>query len=317
TFDESLGDRVRVSIVASGMLRQVGATPAPPYATPPIFQTPPAAPPSPAPAVSPQGAARGNGSTAPSAAQSNGQAPAPPVHAPQGRSNGPAPAHTAQDSYPPPHLNMPTGGHSPSYDASGLEQHAYDITADARADGDMQRRLSAALTLTVAEDFVPGDRRDASAQSREAWRGGGVTIEETSPLGSADELPSRVPTSARPVRPEEPPFRPELTADVRRQPRRVPEIDEFPALAQREFQGRKEPPRKPGLFERLAGMGRRGDDSNHSEATNNGFGANPRNEPQHNARQTGSGSPPRSPQGAPQSGGQASDMPALLRKDRR
>ena len=313
TFDESLGDRVRVSIVASGMLRQVGATAAPLYATPPIFPTPP----SPAQAVSPQPAARGNGPTAPLAMPSNGQAPVPSLHALQGRPSGSAPLHAAQESYHPPHSNPPTGGHPPSFGASGLEQHAYDGTADARADGDMQRRLSAALTVSAAEDFVPVDHRDSSAKSREAWRGGGVTIEETSPLGAANELPSRVPTSARPVRPEEPPFRPELTADVRRQPRRVPEIDEFPALAQREFQGRKEPPRKPGLFERLAGMGRRADDSNHNEATNNGFGANPRNEPQHNARQSGSGTPPRSSQGAPQPGDQASDMPALLRKDRR
>ncbi|NJM55818.1 MAG: hypothetical protein HC841_07950 [Verrucomicrobiae bacterium] len=44
------------------------------------------------------------------------------------------------------------------------------------------------------------------------------------------------------MRTEEPPFTPELPAEARRQPpRRVPEIEEFPPLAQREFYGRNEP----------------------------------------------------------------------------
>ena len=70
-------------------------------------------------------------------------------------------------------------------------------------------------------------------------------------------------------------FAPEMPVEVRRPPRRMPELEEFPAPVQREYRNRASesdphqaesaPAKRPGLFERLAGRTRRAGDSHVSD----------------------------------------------------
>ncbi len=331
TFDESLGDRVRVSIVASGMLRQAGAAPV--YGTTSPGQQ--------------LGHQSGHQQAAPAMFAMPSATPAPPHGQLSGLTAG-SPVVSAPNppsrngsgvvQMAPGHQPMTAGYASAPINDPGTNP-GYNIGREPvyEPEPDMQRRLSAAIQTPVVEEFAAAHRRETPPDPREPWRRGGVTIEETPPLGYGDDPISRgqktgsksgsglgsasggasLPASARPVHVEDQPFRPELTADVRRHPRRVPEIDEFPPLAQREFQGRNEPPRKPGLFERLAGLGRRADDSNHNESLGHGNGGNVRSSAPENARQSSNSGALRGQVSPSPSNGQASDMPSLLRKDRR
>jgi cell division protein FtsZ len=166
TFDETLGDRVRVSIVASGMMRQGELAPMPAHGDPRQRQ--------------------------------QARAASPP----------PAPRQEMQRNYAPPPPLQP------------------------QQDEDMQRRLSEAI----------GSEGDAHERqgSREVWRApGNVVIEEgfahmqwaSRPQGHA----------APPAEPGNQPtghFIPAPPAELRRGARRMPEVDDFPPVAQREYRAK-------------------------------------------------------------------------------
>ena len=225
TFDETLGDRVRVSIVASGMVRESEALAR-------LASQPAAAPAVPAPAsVSP-------GKRAPETSRA---------------------AVETQASRP---------KQSPA-NRSSVE------------DSDIQRRLSEAI-LNGPDSEPEARAADAFAdqsRQRETWRGpGNVTIEEGFPA-----LPSPAPqpvvrTNDQAIvhAPDPHAFNPAAPADIRRQPRRMPEIEDFPVIGQRELRARGsqtgkgdtsgEPAgwaesRRPNIFERLTGFARRANDS--------------------------------------------------------
>ena len=208
TFDESLGDRVRVSIVASGMMRQ-GET---------------------------------AGSAPPGAHGRPGAATTPPA-IPQPRSHDPRAAQAASVS---------TG------------------------DAEIQRRLTAALQTDPARHGEPNFYSESStpritAPTPSVWQGPGSVLVEEAPLPVAPR--NEVARTQAP--PPTPPFVPELPVDFRRPARRMPEIDEFPIPAQREYraraaseapgENRQTPAKRPGLFDRLSGRSRRSDDSHLSQ----------------------------------------------------
>ncbi len=353
TFDESLGDHVRVSIVASGMMRQTAmATPS--SVAPPVQSASPFSSGSPVQAATSAQPAAPSHQSAPAMFDiphdGHDQMPAtlaqtvrPPQHNTQPQPQSPSrPVHSGGPS---------SAGPSPDPQYSDARYYSDGRSSDAPprgnafdglAETEMQRRLSAAIEMPLMEEFAAahhgydGQSEAASSAGQGSpgtWRQGGVTIEETSPLGlqagaAGSDRPSRVPASAQPVRTDEPPFMPELPAEARRQPpRRMPEIEEFPPLAQREFHGRNEQPKKPGLFERLAGMGRRSDDggrrtddsrdSRHGEAFDGHAPHGNRNDSSVNARQTAPGSTGTGPRNSARQTHQDVDMPAVLRKDRR
>ena len=204
TFDESLGDRVRVSIVASGMMRQNE------HSTQPL-----------------------------------GQPPIP----------------RAKEQQAPP---QPKRAAAP--------QNDFD---------DVQRRLSAALQSHDPSDpFAPSRWMDplprVPSPPREMWQAPGSVMIEEAPLTPAKAAHNGAARQAdlkqKSAGPQNVAFTPELPTEIRRPVRRMPEIDEFSPVAQREFrsratsepQGRSSesvPVKRPGLFERLSGKTRRAGDS--------------------------------------------------------
>jgi len=200
TFDETLGDRVRVSIVASGMARL---------------------------------------SEAPATGQSD----------PRLRTVRPAPPAA------PPPRQEPARHHS-----------------KAPVDEDMQRRLSEAIGYS-AED---PRRESPPQQQRETWRApGNVVIEEgfshlTWAPQSQHARPAEDPPASR--GPEQ--FTPAPPVDLRRAGRRMPEVEDFPPVAQREYRAKTSlPPQAPagapqggddaprrGILQRIMGRGRRADE---------------------------------------------------------
>ena len=206
TFDETLGDRVRVSIVASGMARQGEpmSAPMPPPVDPRLRMTrQPVAP--------------------------------PPPPQPQ--------RHEAARGFP--------------------HQQAY-----ARPDEDMQRRLSEAIGVNVEEPA----RGQHAPQSRETWRApGNVVIEEG--FSQMNWTPQQAPRGTAPVDDANAsePFIPAPPADLRRGARRIPDVEDFPPVGQREYRakagyptqggpppppGSEEPPRR-GILQRIMGRARR------------------------------------------------------------
>ncbi len=125
--------------------------------------------------------------------------------------------------------------------ASGLEPAAA-MAGKPAADPHLARRLSDAL----------GGPSPATSAGRGPIRQGDVVIELGAPHPAMP--PGRRPQAPEPDRA----FTPQATQDVRRGPRRMPEVDDFPPLAQRELKARKSADatvdkRRPGLFARLAG----------------------------------------------------------------
>ena len=203
TFDETLGDKVRVSIVASGMGHPVDMMPMPP----PVDQ---------------RGASRGR-ATPPM--------PPPPPQAP----------HRAEPQpYPP------------------------------QRDDDVQRRLSEAIG---GRGEAP-QPRDAGNGSRETWRApGNVVIEEGFSHLAWPPQGAKSPASEPGSRSSES-FVPAPPVDARRSGRRMPEVEDFPPVAQREYRakagyatetppiptgpgaGADEQPRR-GILQRIMGRSRR------------------------------------------------------------
>jgi cell division protein FtsZ len=176
TFDETLGDRVRVSIVASGMSKS-----------------------------------------------DEEQEPVAALQEPRPR----APAKAAQAPVRPERTIQPL--------AAGED------------DEELSRRLSDAIgkAAAPAAPRAPANGSQAAAGngSREAWRApGNVVIEEgfshltwlaqsARPAARKDETPGDAPQEFKPAPP----------ADVRKGLRRMPDVDDFPPVAQREYRAKTAP----------------------------------------------------------------------------
>lgn len=210
TFDESLGDRVRVSIVASGMARSE-----------------------------------------------------------QQRPHHAGPSTTDQRAAPPP---IPAA------------QFASDPAVSSMPEGEVTRRLSDAIVGgydPLPHPMAPQGRAASEPprpSSREAWLApGNVLIEEASPTHGTAGPPHGSPRhdyEPTGYQNDEPRFAPAPPADIRRGGRRMPEVEDFPVVGQREYRARMgydrsdtgAPPveptledqhRKPGLLERLTGRSKR------------------------------------------------------------
>ncbi len=234
TFDDNLGDRVRVSIVASGMLRAGEAA---------RHQAAPL--------------------QAHASQQSVAQSSQPPAQsAPKTASTWPS--FMPQQSQP-----MPTP-------APGPQSHI-PVTG---ADDEMQRRLSEVLQQAqggpIRGGFLPQTQLEPPRPARESWNApGNVTIEEG--LGQFAPHANR-PYQAAPSQPvmrdlpgyNHSGFAPAAPAEIRRNGRRMPDVADFPPVAQREWHAKTMPQqpdpgsesfKKPGLLGRLTGLGRRAPDS--------------------------------------------------------
>jgi len=212
TYDPTLDDRVRVSIVASGMAR----------ATEAAFSI--AAPQPPALA---------------------GSRPFLPTTAP----GAPAPAA-----------------------APASREH--DILAEALRESGSTQASEGQVGPHPQPPPVPGSQ---------SWHGpDGVEITEMQPGAFAQ--PKYPPSAAAFGTPQMAPapaqeeFRPAAPAEVRRAPRRMPDVEDFPPIGQREYYAKTQPgtpparphgsapqptaePRRRGFFDRIAGLGRRESDS--------------------------------------------------------
>jgi len=219
TFDDNIGDRVRVSIVASGMIREgEGVRPSPAELR---MRVP--------------------------------QAPAVPAAAPMA-------AETVSRAR---------------------------VSAGAGED-EISRRLSEAIG--VGEDgeraVAPGGKRTgAVAPPREGWRApGDVVIEEGFSHLTWLAQSARSRARGEDERASEPEaFKPAPPADVRRGARRMPDVEDFPPLAQQEYRAKvghgpgaqtpsaseSEEDDSPrfGILQRIMGRGRRPEDDNALDAT--------------------------------------------------
>ncbi len=151
---------------------------------------------------------------------------------------------------------------------------------------DVQRRLSEALQMqTPAPPPLPGRDDPAARGARETWRApGNVVIEQVPPqLSASAPQPPPLPSGhgSDPYAGHHQAFTPAPTAEIRRPPRRMPDLQDFPAIGQRAYRalaGSPEasgqynpatgqpvhtaPPRRRGLFERITGRLRRQDEEN-------------------------------------------------------
>ena len=210
TFDESLGDRVRVSIVASGM----------------------------------------------SPDQPRSGASLPNTHLPVNH-HQPGPPPPPQTPYPPPYPQTYRQPAAPStQEAAG---HNDDVTDALRKAIEEQQPAAA------------GEPR-----SQQVWRGpGDVLIEEGLPqLGPGPSAPPPQKSGPAGARPAEP-FMPAPPIETRRAQRRMPTVEDFPVVGQREYRAKtawhetghqaqsaprpyapdsNPPAKKPGLFSRITGF---------------------------------------------------------------
>jgi cell division protein FtsZ len=217
TFDETLGEKLRVSIVASGLAKQ-GA------------------------AVDPAGSASRNAALPQHAPRSSF---APHFGAP-GRNEPPAPARFAPShagSVPPP-----------------VPPHAGNIRHDSSPEAaELTRALSEAIEQAAMDD--PGS-------ARPQWRSaeGALFEEGTLQLGGMSPPPTSSRGAYEDTQAYAPQFEPAAPLDVRHGARRMPMVEDFPVVGQREYRAKMgipeppegdPPPRKPTLFERLTGARRR------------------------------------------------------------
>ena len=257
TFDDTLGDRVRVSIVASGMNRPdqfaepVVARPAPPpvprQAPPHAQQAMPAARPAPA---TPQAAPR-------------------PIQ-PQRQQVA---VQQAQPSRPAAPAQPFTPAAPPGRPAPQPAAH----TAEAEAE-ELRRRLSDAMSDAGGYEGADDEAGYGEAEANPAgapWKApGDVYIEEKVPqLSSAPTARQAAATPAQPQAHGAADFSPSAPNEIRRpQQRRMPDLEDFPAVGQRDYRAKApsqpqaapasatpagEERRKPGLLQRLTGRGRR------------------------------------------------------------
>ena len=267
TFDDHLGDRIRVAIVASGMhgnaqVAQPQAS-APPQATgqpTSVFQRIQPQQPAKAQPVQP---AQMSAQPAPQTAQPQAPAAYAAGHTSAVRMQAPAFEPQAE----PRHAEPPVQPHVPMAAASS---YAAQVAAPAPMQQAPPQSGPPPLPQSVAQPAVQG---------RELWRApGDVVIEEIGPdvLAHQPQHPPRAPQPPVETTRVADGFRPGPPEDVRGG-RRMPDVSDFPAVGQREFRAKAEQyqdtspqqqpqptprvyadrqdaqPKRGGLFQRLVG----------------------------------------------------------------
>jgi hypothetical protein len=213
-----------------------------------------------------------------------GEAVPPPVQAPQIQSApqhmppaGLPPQGAITNAMPPLYSNHAVPPAPPGAIAPQSMPMAMPAPAGAPAHEEMHRRLTEAFNVP-APPLPPQQHQPSSKQAtepgRESWASGNVMIEDGfTPFahqGARQPNPYTAPTVSSAEPPPAPRgFEPAAPADIRRQPRRMPALEDLPAVGQREWQARQgnsgapvqpaEEGRKRGLFDRLTGLGRRQD----------------------------------------------------------
>jgi len=243
TYDEALGDRIRVSIVASGMARMGEVERAPP------------APPE-------DWVVRGN--------------KVPPRQAAPERPRQPAPqGHYGQPPMPPqPQPPQPQPPREPRGGAQDLQQRLTEALQYAPP------ASTFGAPLRQPPPQIPHEQ--SRGRGGDPWRGpGNVMIEDGPPQLQQAAAPPPLPHHGHhmPARGAGEPFAPQPTSEIRRSARRMPEPGEFPAGSEMPYpeahgeqshgyQGhgaakpaQPAPRRRLGLFERLAGRVRGSTDS--------------------------------------------------------
>ncbi len=251
TFDDNLGDRLRVSIVASGMGR--AADPASQHAAPVSF---------------PQAA------TAPVFAPSPLNGHSMPGHALPGHPINTLPHHATQPS-----PQYPQAGHQQFQHPQHQQHHGAAPVMSAPSDA-MQRRLSE--VLQSAQGPIQAEIAAAYPPVRSQWTApNNVSIEEGFAnigvgMRGASNAGQRPVAFAAPVTaPSQHGFMAQPPVEAPRASRRIPAVDEFPAVGQREWHAKNasasavqeraiEERRKAGFFGRLTGLVRK---SSHAQTT--------------------------------------------------
>ncbi|PPD29420.1 MAG: cell division protein FtsZ [Hyphomicrobium sp.] len=289
TFDESLGDRVRVSIVASGMARAGGdagrsqsaadqvAWPKKPSAQPPPAQSP--SQPNPPQAV--QASASPYPALHPSTESQSARAARPDSH-PQDLQRR---LTNAMQSGPPggavvhPVSELTRGEAAQPY--PGVMPHRHDPPRQSPGGGGQTWRAPG--NVLIEEGAMPPYAADHAA------------------LGPASEVYGRELSGSgydTGMHPDD--FVPAPSAEIRRKSPRMPDLEEFPVVGQRDYRAKSDglPPvrgtsdpsrsgwggqsgqpvgqsigRKPGLLQRLTGMGRRGNDLAADSDARSAYGA--------------------------------------------
>jgi cell division protein FtsZ len=271
TFDESIGDRIRVSIVASGM-SMLGQPPAAQASVPSPHQHVKASPPPPAP-LSP--------------------IPTPPVGAPAAVLPPMAPLQPP----PLPASSQRALGGAEDSDSDSLARALSEAIQSSNRPVPPMPTMN--RTVPTASAMTPTPASDDS----EAWKAPGDVIVRPGLVSfgqTSTEMPVAGPAEAdsQPARSEPVTFAPAPPAEMRRGQSRVPGIEEFPQVGQHEYRVKSgqysdgpssaAPPQtpeqsaaaeanRPGWLERI-GFGRRGDDTptpksqNDSRRTNRAAG---------------------------------------------
>ncbi|MGL4395161.1 MAG: cell division protein FtsZ [Hyphomicrobium sp.] len=255
TFDDNLGDRVRVSIVASGMGRLAEAQGTQPLA-------PAGGLGDPRNGHQPQAAAPST--------QGGGFIPAQ-------RPSVPAQSPTTAHSHPQTQFHPGVAEDMQRRLAEALQPSAGGHATGSNGYGQSRVAPSAASAAAVPSYQQPSHYEPTPAP-RESWRApGNVMIEDgLAPFASHAARPDASAQLSAPAGYAVPPrgFEPAAPADIRRAPRRMPDVAEFPPVAQREWQARQgapalpaatttpvhQTPKKPGILGRIAGIGRKADD---------------------------------------------------------
>ncbi|MFO1172773.1 MAG: cell division protein FtsZ [Hyphomicrobiaceae bacterium] len=155
--------------------------------------------------------------------------------------------------------------------ASGLEIVS-GASGKPRTDPQLARRLSDALGAPQPAPLPPSAPRGPIRQ--------GDTVFELGAPQMAQPQPRRAPEGRPPQEPDRG-FTPQPPAEMRRSPRRMPEVDDFPPLAQRELRARQAgavgahgpvDKKRPGLFARLTGRLRESGDSRIEDQSESGRG---------------------------------------------
>ena len=257
TFDDTLGDRLRVSIVASGMERLSESNAWQPATRPQLASPIQSGPPDTQPPF---------------------MEPYPEHYGQHAPAQIAAPVHAPVDFVP--HAAAPPVAQPPSYANLGPQTQGYRSQP---APADFTRALSEALESQG--DVQTAYRQPAPQQQSGSWSSqSGAVFEDAPPQVAGDNLSSigQQPATPRGTRADAG-FYPQPPADTRRANRRLPDVEDFPLVGQREYlakaghyadkageskspavphrayvQPAPEPPRKRGFFERLMGSRRKG-----------------------------------------------------------
>lgn len=285
TVEAAMGERVRVSIVASGMTRSEVSAPKP-VSSQRVSSS------SVSPPMSPAHSAGSTGPV-PNALQPPAlpEVKSQPVSAAEIRTaDQPVPQPAVAPQIHRPDASRP--GHGPTFEMDG----------DFAGSGSLADRLSSAMTTGGAFEGEhapilggPPAHWSGSPDPRPTWHApDGVMIEERWPGPANLSPPGRDLPQQHGARslgdglqpPAPPVFEPEPPAEVRRAPRRMPDVADFPPVAQKEYyaktghapaatarldslgyepgtsQGADRGPRpRRSIFERLTGLGRTEGDS--------------------------------------------------------